>query len=379
MFRLVYLGVAILCAVMMVSGCGGGGGMIMADMPPSEIMPEPSPDTSMQTAFAGSSNRDTSPLSRAASRIADAIRQEQKDAIFGSVAQTRTGLGLAGPTGIETTFNGQRYTLSINRRDGSSTTLNTSRDIVADVVERSPSENPVTDRNWVDGYIYKASESELTAAGVAVEWSSTDFTDYASGGYWMHTDFTKQYGFEIGAFIDGPEFDRTVDLPLTGTASYDGRASGLYVGVNGGDFPTVPAGTIEQGEYDGRLRLVANFETNRIGGKVDNIGVYNILAVTPNGDVSYDPSLTNTAYELILPFAQIQEAGRFAGGSPIVTHPQIPIRSSTGAWAGTFSSVEDSNDNPRSVAGTNSVYATTFGGSEVAIIGAFYGATEQFE
>ena len=383
MFRLVYRGVAILCAVMMVSGCGGGGGgggnVAMEPMaPPMEepIIPVPS---EMQTAFTGTQNRDTSVLSRASSRIADAILQGQEDPIFGSVAQGFASSDISRVQGIDTTFNGRRYTLSINRQDGSSTTVDTSRDNVFDVVERSPSENPVTNRNWVDGYIVNESESEYTGAGVVVDWSSSDFTDYVSGGYWVHVDFSKQHGGEIGAFIDGPEFENPIEMPLTGTATYDGRAGGLYIGVNGGDFPTSPAGTYEQGEYDGRVTLVANFGTNRIGGKIDNIDVYNIMSIEPNGSASYSPYSISTDYELLLPFAPMNRAGEFIGDSVILTHPQIPIRSSIGSWAGKFSSIDDRAGHPRSVAGTNALHATTFGGSSVVITGAFYGATEQFE
>lgn len=332
-----------------------------------------------QTAFSGTETKDISVLTQAVTSLQNAVRQQSGDPIFGSVgsvAQASTA-GISGVTGVETSFNGERFALQINRQDGSSTLLDTDRDIVSDVVEVSPSENPVTNRNAAEGHVSRQNEGEFTAARVFVEWSNTDFTDYLSGGYWLHVDFDTP-GEEVGAFIDGPEFSDTI-VPITGTATYNGRAAGVYLTSYGTDFPPVPEGTVEQAEYEGRVRLTADFGSNQIAGRVDNIGLYNGLAVTPDGRTAYESSWTDTDYEIILGAVPISQAGTFEGQGVTLTHPELQSTSTGGEWAGRFSNMNDSAGNPRAVAGTHRGYIATSGGSESVFSGVFYGATERFQ
>ena len=369
----VHLGAITLSVGILLSACGGGGsggswGLVNTD-PPS------TPPADMQTAFSGTETRDITAAAQAATNLLNAGRQSG-DPIFGSVVQALTA-GISGVTGVETSFNGGRFALRINRQNGSATTLDTDRDFVSDVVELSPSENLVTNRNAAEGYVYRLNEREFTAAGVSVEWSNDDFTDYLSGGYWLHVDLDTQ-GAEIGAFIDGPEFADTIQVPISGTATYNGNAAGVYLTSYGTEDPQIPAGTLEQGEYAGRTTLTADFGSNQISGRVDNIGLHNVLAVAPDGRTAYESDLTDTDYEIILGAVPISQAGTFWGQSVTLTHPQLQITSSDGDWAGRFSTIDDGAGNPRSVAGTHRAYVTSAGGSESVFAGAFYGATEQF-
>ena len=368
-----HLGAITLSVGILLSACGGGGGggrgLVNTD-PPS------TPSADMQTAFSGTETRDITAAAQTATNLLNAGRQPGAP-VFGSVAQAFTD-GISGVTGVETSFNGGRFALQINRQNGSSTLLDTDRDLVSDVVEVSPSENLVTNRNAVEGYVYRLNEREFTAAGVSVEWSNTDFTDYLSGGYWLHVDLDTQ-GVEIGAFIDGPEFADTIQVPVTGTATYNGRAAGVYLAEYGTEDPQIPSGTLEQGEYAGRATLTADFGSNQISGRVDNIGLHNVLAVAPDGRTAYEPDLIDTDYELILGAAPISQAGTFWGQSVTLTHPQLQITSSDGDWAGRFSTIDDTEGNPRSVAGTHRAHVTYAGGSESVFAGAFYGATERFQ
>ena len=367
-----HLGTITLSVGVLLSACGGGGGGgLVNTAPPS------TPPADMQTAFSGTETRDITAAAQAATNLLNAGRQPS-DPIFGSVVQAFTA-GISGVTGVETSFNGGRFALQINRQNGSSTTLDTDRDLVSDVVEYSPSENLITNRNAAEGYVYRLNEREFTAAGVAVEWSNTDFADYLSLGYWLHVDLRTQDA-EIGAFIDGPEFADTVQVPVTGTATYNGRAAGVYLTEYGTDgSPAVPSGTFEEGEFTGRATLTADFGSNRISGRVDTIGLHNVLAVAPDGRTAYEPDLTDTAYEIILGAAPISQAGTFSGQSVTLTHPQLQITSSDGDWAGRFSTIDDGANNPRSVAGTHRAHVTYAGGSEGVFAGVFYGATEPFQ
>ena len=65
--------------------------------------------------------------------------------------------------------------------------------------------------------------------------------------------------------IDGTDYptprDAAYTLPVTGTATYNGRAGGLYVASAGTDAPL--PGALEIGEYEGRATLTADFGTMR--------------------------------------------------------------------------------------------------------------------
>ncbi len=380
--KYLHLGTITLSIGLLLSACGGGGGgggsmngmMGTGDLPPAS-QPPPS---ETQTAFSGIGTRDVSALTQTAfSSLLDASKQSSTP-IFGSVVQAFTSSRLSDVTGVETTFNGSRFTLQINRQDGSSTTLDTDRDLTADVENISPSDNQVTNRNGVEGYGYRLNGSAFTGAGVSVEWASTDFTDYLSGGYWVHVDISARH-YEIGAFIDGSEFDSLIQVPVTGTATYTGRADGGYIVRYGTDFADVSSGTWEQGEYTGRTRLTADFGSSQISGRIDNIGLHNIRTLEPDGTADYDPSLRDTDYEGILVAVPISQTGTFEGQGAMLTHPQVQITSSQGSWAGRFSISDDPAGNPRAVAGTNRASFTTSGETEGVFVGAFYGATERFE
>lgn len=229
----VHLGAITLSVGLLLSACGGGGGSgSMESMAPPTPTSPTTPE--MQTAFSGTETRDIAAAAQATTNLLSAGGQ-RGNPIFGSVVQAFTA-GTSDVTGVGTSFDGSRFELRVNRQNGSSTTLDTDRDDVSDVEEVSPSENLVTNRNAAEGYIYRLNAREFTAAGVAVEWSNDDFTDYLSGGYWLHVDFRTQDA-EIGAFIDGPAFEDSIQVPVTGTATYNGRAAGVYLSRYGtGDY-----------------------------------------------------------------------------------------------------------------------------------------------
>ena len=367
------IGAMALTVGLLLSACGGGGN---SSGTPMGMVPEPTipmpQQMTPQTAFSGNQMRGGTMANPLGGSLADLIRRASGP-VFGSVAQNFHSPRLAAVRSIETSFTGNRFTLHVSRHNGSSFSLDTNRDNVFDVVTYDPSENPVANRPAIDGTIV----GRDVTAGVAVEWSNTDFTDYVAGGYWMYVD--DALNFEIGAFIDGPAFeDVAISLPLTGLATYTGQAGGLYVGIAGVD-QIAPTGTIENGQYQGRIHLSANFDRNSITGLINNVGVYNVSGLLPNGQTYFQPNLISTSYRVHLGSVPISQSGTFAGSGVRVTNPTQNITDSIGSWGGRFSNVNDADGNPRAVAGTNAAYMATSGGSEAIFTGAFYGATERFE
>ena len=352
---------------LLFSACGGGGGGRTARAP---VEPPVQPTIDTQTAFQGDG---TSRAFPGASRLFAAFDDDEPT--FGSVVQS-FGAGVSPVTGADTTFTGDRFTLRLNRQNGSSTVLDSNQDEVAIVTEYTPATNPVSNRPAVDGYISRVTTNGGVAVGVGVEWSNTDVTDYIAGGYWLYADLGAG-AVELGAFIDGPAFDDVaLTLPATGTATYQGRAAGLYVGLTGTDA-VAPVGTFEQGEYGGSVRLTADFGANQISGRIDNIGVENVNVIYPNGVTNFVP-YTETDYALTMNPVSISPNGQFGGRGLSLTHPDAFFTTS-GSWGGRFSNVQDSRGNPRAVAGTHAGYGVSTGGSEAIFTGAFYAATERFE
>ena len=360
-----------LCLVLVLSACGGGGNggsnpMVREPTPP---MPDPPPTTiDTQSAFRGQGPGGAFP---GASRAFDAFDDDEPE--FGSVVQSFQ-LGVSPVTGIDTTFTGDRFTLQLNRANGRSTVLDTNQDETLVVQEYTAAMNPVTNRPAADGYVGRVNANGGVAAGVSVEWENTDVTDYVAGGYWLYADLAGG-AFEMGAFIDGPAFDDVaVQMPVTGTATYRGRAGGVYVSQSG--FDTLnPVGTFEQGEYGGRAHLTADFGQNQISGRIDQIAGGNITVLYPNGLTDFIPYV-DTDYVLTMRPVTIGANGQFGGTGLTVTHPSLSITTS-GAWGGRFSNVRDSQGMPQTVGGTHAAYVQTAGGSEALFTGAFYGATER--
>ena len=350
-------------SVFLFTACGGGGG--------GGGGPTPPPANTPSFGEGSISNEDRLGNTRQAATTLPA---------FGSVTQSRNSNVSGITTDVaETTFTGDRFTLKVTREDGSSFTLDTDTD-ETDI--SSPENSTTTGRRSQTGVVAKADATSVVAAGALVDWSSTDVTDYLAGGYWLYIEGDiasgDVTGAEIGAFVDGPELSGMPVLPVTGTATYNGIAGGIYATRYGSDA-VVPEGTYETGEYLGDISLTADFSTLNISGIIDSIQFHGAYTQTPNGMIDGPTSEPQSDYRLILDSLRVNSDGTFRGSSVRLTHPDLNITSTEGTWGGKFSTMEDSAGNPRIVAGTHGGTATTSGGSEAAFIGAFYGATNQFK
>ena len=369
----------LLLVVGLAAGCGGGGGGAMTRLPDTPVMP-PMADLNTQTAFQGTLDQAQAILTQVA-RTEDLVRRTNLHSgpVFGSVLQTRRSAGIAEASGVETTWSTvrNRFALTVTRAAGSPLTVDTTRDPTGLIQEYTPETNPVTNRPAIEGVSGRTQGSAVVLGAASIEWSRTDPTDYLAGGYWLYADASTNDA-EIGAFIDGPAFDDVaLTLPATGTATYDGRAGGVYIGVGGSD--TSSPGATEAGQYRGRVQLMADFGAEQISGRLYDISRFTVAGREPNGQVYFLDELAGTGYEAHLNPVPIGSNGSFAGSGVHVTHPALTITASEGSWGGRFSNVADADGNPRAVAGTNSVMFETAGGTEAVLTGAFYGATERFE
>ncbi len=354
-----------LSAGIVLSACGGGGGGTMTSVP--------------QTAFRNNLEQAARTFVQAASteNLVDRINNSSAP-VFGGVVHSRHSNGIAGVSGVETilTPSQNRFELRVTRSDGSDLLLDTDGAVTGSLEQLTAAENPLTNRPALHGIGSRVDDQNIVVAVAALEWSNTDPTDYLAGGYWLNIEGATN-DVEIGAFVDGPAFaSPTLTLPATGTATYTGRAGGLYVATTGTD-QTYP-GSHEAGQYQGRLQLTADFGTNQISGRVDQVRLFMIGGIKSDR-TPYLISNRQTAYEAHLEQVSINPNGTFTGGNARVTNPDLTITSSEGSWGGRFSNVNDTAGNPRATAGTSSVRFSTTGGTQAVVTGSFYGVTERFE
>ena len=336
-------------------GGGGGGGVATSAQPEATI---PHADVPPVVTTAGVLSGDPGATRSAAERAAVALPA------FGSVTQSANRHGVSGVSTdrTETSIDGDEFTMTINRQDGSFVTLSTVDDYY---ILNPPGESTLPGHNAVqDGYILDYTPQEATVAYVAVSWDNDDPTDYLAGGYWIRAiGDTAGSNFEIdsaGAFVDGPELSMSSrpTMPLLGTARYIGEAEGLYGASAGTDVPGAQVGDTEIGLFNGDVALTADFGAGTIGG-----------CVGCNGGIFADGESTDLLMRLgATPF---EGNGTFRGASVALESRSTDITSTSGAWGGMFSNLPGSDGNPRLVGGTVGAAATTSGGSEVVLVGAY--------
>lgn len=180
------------------------------------------------------------------------------------------------PDVVNTTFDGRRYTVRVERPEAPDLMFDTETDgIVSDDDPRGPvvpGHGPAT--YWT---MLRPSPEGATVSAHFISWDNSDPGDYLAAGYWLHLSEVSAQGrpldFEnaqAGAFMDGPELQgqASSNFPITGQASYFGHAQGYYVGRFGSDpaNPQITAGSTEAGGFGSAIQLTADFEDRTIGG-----------------------------------------------------------------------------------------------------------------
>ncbi|MYB88776.1 MAG: hypothetical protein F4X93_02285 [Proteobacteria bacterium] len=361
-----------------LSACGGGGGSSEPAMMNPALAPamHEQQQPLQQTAFEGDNQQGVTAIGTVAPTISSALSLAS-ETVFGSIVQT-ANRGLSSPVSVETVFTGARFTFLLNRRDNSTLFLDTDVDGTSVVQRFTGEENTVTNRSTTIGRIVRTNDDGVTVGSAAIEWSDDDFGNYLAGGHWIHVDAARNV--EFGAFIDGTDYKEAVTVPVSGSATYTGRAGGMYLGTYGTELSALygrPAGTLEAGEYLGTLHLTADFSSNMISGGVTNISLFDIAAFPESGLMSVEDRLAS-GFEIDFGTTLIKQDGQFTGTTITLRHPLLNMTSS-GSWSGRFSTVDDASGNPRAVAGTHHGHATTPEGTEAIFIGSHYGATERFQ
>ena len=184
-----------------VSSCGGGGGGGSSATPVGSGADNPIPTVS---------NQDFEDITE--EQRTEALTAEQS---FGSVTQGTMGnsVGITGNS------------IGIAKNADDSPILNNALTVFAETL-------PVREFTAYDSVNEQYYDVRLTNAiigGFAVIFDEGTFsnkTDYETGDFYMASGFWHQSNDNFGTFADGTP--RTVDLPTSGSATYEGFASAVY-------------------------------------------------------------------------------------------------------------------------------------------------------
>lgn len=314
---------------------------------------------------------------------------------------------------VSTTFDGTNVELTIDRRTGGDFTLNSATNSVTEPLYRAPlPSSPVSGHTFREWTLFDSSRTGTSTAYVTISWDNSDPTDYLAGGYWMHLsgDLSNESiaSADLGAFIDGSEFSSAPTLPVLGTATYRGRASGLYTfyyGPGWQDHPGIleltghggPAnGTEETGVYTGIATLTANFETNTISGCIGCMlpGEDPLKVIMETAGDILDPNgKRDRLYAIYLnapgrSFARIRlgeapidsSTGTFTSSDVTLEVDYYPAQTgstSQGTWGGKFSNIPDGSGDPRLVGGTTGAEWSNPEGGRAVFVGNFFAAKPQ--
>ena len=175
-----------------------------------------------------------------------------------------------------TTFKNGVIEVEARRRNGSSRTLNSARNLEYEWGLHLPPPP-------IPGFVsreYLLSENRhdgRTLLYTAVEWDEDNPLDYLAVGWWLHyplgVSIRRFEEAERGVFIDGPELDLSnpPEMPVGGEATYAGGIGGLYeyrYGTGWGELQ----GESQYIEFTAFIGLTANFADATITGCIGCAG-----------------------------------------------------------------------------------------------------------
>ena len=281
-----------------------------------------------------------------------------------------------------TEFDGESLRLFVRFRDGTEESVNTADDVIGVQAGMTP----------IPGHqaraltFLKITDDATSVAHALVSWDPDDPANYLVAGWWARfPDQEPPLSFEDFmpfGIIDGPELDHGVapQLPIDGTASYEGPAGGLY-GYEFGSGWGESEGEVVIEEYQGTATLTADFEDGTLKGCIGCVGDLATqrahFGVFLGEEVSDAQGIARD-YELHLATAIIREDGMFDRDKVTLKHPERTITLSEGFWGGALSSRQDTDGNPRLVMGFSGVDYEESDGSRGKFIGSFLGLSERF-
>ncbi len=281
-----------------------------------------------------------------------------------------------------TEFDGESLRFFVTLDDETETSVNTTDN----VIQTAPGVTPVPGHQAQAWTFLKITDDATSVAHALVSWDPDDPSDYLMAGWWAEFPDQKPplslRGAERYAIIDGPALDHGVapQLPVDGTATYAGPAGGLYAYEAGSDWGENEGEFVIE-EYQGTVTLSVDFEDGTLKGCIGCVGDLVTqrahFGVFLGQDVSDVQGIAKD-YELHLATAIIREDGKFDRDRVTLKHPERNVTLAEGYWGGSLSSRQDTDGNPRLVAGFNNVYFEESDGSAGSLAGSFVGVSETF-
>ena len=282
-----------------------------------------------------------------------------------------------------TEFDGAALRFFVTLDDGTEASVHTDDDLIGNT--RAPTPMPGHRAHALT--FLKETEAGTSVAHALLSWDPENPADYLAFGWW--TQFPNQHAPDLSfaeseqyAIIDGPEIDHGIvpQVPADGAASYTGQAGGLYAYTFGSDWGE-DEGEFVIDEYQGVLTLTADFADGAVRGCIGCVGDLVTRRAHFGSFLGRDPIDAQGLakdYELHLATAILREDGLFERDRVTVRHPERTITSFEGSWGGALSSRQDTDGNPRLVAGFSSVGFEESDGSEGDFWGSLLGLSDTF-
>ena len=282
-----------------------------------------------------------------------------------------------------TEFDGTTLRFFVTLDDGTVASVNTGEDLI----EVLPGGTPMPGHQARALTFFKVKKEGASLSHALLSWDPDNPADYLVFGWWA--EFVGQSPPDLSlahseryALVDGPELDHGLvpELPVEGTATYLGRAGGLYRYVPGGELGE-DVDNIVLEEYQGTVTLTADFFDGTVKGCIGCVG--DLVTQRAHfgvilGEEVDAPQGTAKDYELHLASAIIRDDGHFVRERVILRHPDRTVTRSEGYWGGAFSSRQDTDGNPRLAAGFSGVDFEQSDGARGEFFGSFLGLSERF-
>ena len=290
-----------------------------------------------------------------------------------------------GPIQLErnSEFDGRELRFFVSLDDGTEASVNTTED----VIEVLPGGTPMPGHRAQAFTFLKVAGDDTSLAHALLSWDPDNPSDYLAFGWWAQFYDQQPPALSLAeadgyAIVDGPELDHRVapELPLDGTAEYAGQAGGLYQYTLGSGWRENEGGFVID-EYQGVLTLTADFADRTLKGCIGCVGA--LVTQRAHFGVILGQELIDAQgrakdYEIHLATAIMREDGQFERDRVTLRHPDRLVTLSEGFWGGALSSRQDTDGNPRLVAGFNADYFQESDGSEGEFFGSFLGLSEAF-
>ena len=282
-----------------------------------------------------------------------------------------------------TRFDGANLRVFVTLDDGTVASVNTTDD----AIQTLPGVTPMPGHQAQAWTFLKDAETGTSVAHALLSWDPDNPADYLMFGWWaqfhdQHPPALSLKESERFALVDGPELDHGVvpQLPVDGAATYMGQAGGLYTYVAGSGWGENEGGFVID-EYQGIITLTADFADGILKGCIGCVG--DLVTRRAHFGVFLGRELIDVQglardYELHLATAIFREDGMFERDRVTVRHPERTITHSEGHWGGAMSSRQDTDGNPRLVAGFSGAFFEESDGSEGEFFGSFLGLSEAF-